>query len=367
MIPGAIPTEPLNFLGLDRPALGGLFSALGEKRFRVDQLLQWIHRYRAEDFGKMTNLSKTLRERLTDLGNIAPPHIVSDRLAADGTRKWLLKLGDGNQIETVFIPEPERGTLCISSQAGCQLNCTFCATGQQGFSRNLEVAEILGQVWLAYRLLPPIAGREQPITNVVLMGMGEPLLNFDNVISAVNVMMDDHAYGLSRKRITLSTAGMVPGIDQLRDAVPISLAVSLHAPDDALRSTLVPLNRKYPINQLLAACKRYIAPEANRKVTFEYAMLTGINDSPDQAKALARLMQTVPSKVNLIPFNPFPGTRYQRSDSTAIVRFRDILLRAGIITTVRRTRGDDIAAACGQLTGDVRPRERRAVAAPVLS
>jgi len=300
--------------------------------------------------------------------------VLRDTTAPDGTRKWLLDVGTGNAIETVFIPEPDRGTLCISSQAGCALACTFCSTGQQGFNRNLTADEIIGQLWLASRVLrwdvqrrraePADAGEcaavgERPITNVVMMGMGEPLANLDNVVTALRLMLDDFAYGLSRRRVTVSTAGLVTGIDRLRDACPVALAVSLHAPSDALRDTLVPINRKFPIRDLLAACLRYIEKAPRDFVMFEYAMLAGVNDSVAQARELGSLVRDVPCKINLIPFNPFPGTRYERSSPAAIERFRDELTRAGLIATVRRTRGDEIAAACGQLAGQVQDRTRR--------
>lgn len=346
-------------LGLNRPAMEHYCAALGEKRFRADQLLQWIHRCGADNFDAMSNLGKGLRARLTAEATIDPPRIAVDRTSIDGTRKWVLELVDGNRVEMVFIPEPQRGTLCISSQVGCQLNCHFCATARQGFNRNLTVAEIVGQVWLAQRLLPPAADRPGPITNIVFMGMGEPMLNLDNVTDAISLLLDDHAYGLARKRVTVSTAGVVPGIDRLRTQAAVSLAVSLHAPDDTLRDQLVPLNRRYPLAELIPACERFIAPEKNRKVTFEYTLMDGINDAPAQARSLVRLLSHVPSKINLIPFNPFPGAPYRRSGEKAIARFRDILLDRGFIATVRRTRGDDIDAACGQLVGQVRPRQRR--------
>jgi len=291
---------------------------------------------------------------------VGAPVVVSDQRAADGTRKWMLRLGDGNGVEMVFIPEPDRGTLCVSSQAGCSLNCTFCATARQGYNRNLTTAEIVAQVWLARRLL----SGEATVTNVVLMGMGEPLLNFEPVVGAVQIMLDDFGYGLSRRRVTLSTAGVVPAIDRLREACPVSLAVSLHAPDDALRDQLVPLNKKYPIHTLLAACRRYVAGEPRRRVTFEYVMLDGVNDQPAQARALAALLRDVPAKVNLIPFNPFPGAPFRRSPQAAVEAFRDILFGAGIMTITRRPRGEDIAAACGQLAGQVQDRTRRSTRVP---
>ena len=352
-------TTPINLLGLGREELQAFFVGLGEKPFRGLQVLQWMHQYGVDDFAAMTNLSKALRARLAEVATIAGPAVREDRVAADGTRKWLLELADGNCIETVFIPEPGRGTLCVSSQVGCGLNCTFCATGAQGFNRDLTAAEIVGQIWLANRLLGGRGPAVRPITNVVFMGMGEPLLNFDNVVAAIRVLLDDLAYGLSRRRVTVSTAGMVPLIDRLRDACPVSLAVSLHAPNDALRTKLVPLNRKYPIAELLAACRRYVKDDPRRKITFEYVMLDGVNDTLAHAEELAALLRDVPAKVNLIPFNPFPHSTYRRSSPAAIDAFRDVMLRAGLMTITRRTRGDDIDAACGQLAGRVHDRTGR--------
>lgn len=350
---------PTNLLGLDRIQLQEFFTALGEKPFRGLQVMQWLHQHGAGDFSAMTNLSKSLRSRLTESATIAGPVIKHDQLAADGTRKWLFELDDGNCVESVFIPEEGRGTLCVSSQVGCGLNCSFCATGAQGFNRDLTAAEIIGQVWCASRVLGRGEPAQRSITNVVFMGMGEPLLNFDNVLTAIGILLDDVGYGLSRRRVTVSTAGMVPLIDRLHRALPVSLAVSLHAPTDSLRTELVPLNRKYPIAELLAACRRYVADEPRRKVTFEYVMLADVNDSTAHANALVRLLADVPAKVNLIPFNPFPQTRYQRSSSSAIDAFRNVLMRAGLLTITRRTRGDDIDAACGQLAGQVYDRTGR--------
>ncbi|HEX9627918.1 MAG TPA: 23S rRNA (adenine(2503)-C(2))-methyltransferase RlmN [Acidiferrobacterales bacterium] len=349
-----------NLLGLDPQALQAFFVALGEKPFRARQVLQWIHHYGAADFDAMSNLGKELRARLAERAAIVAPEIVLDRQAADGTRKWLLKLADGNCIETVFIPEADRGTLCVSSQVGCTLNCSFCSTGHQGFNRNLDAHEIIAQLWVANRALGRDPKGERIITNVVLMGMGEPLLNFDNVVAAMRIMLDDMGYGLSRRRVTLSTAGVVPMLNRLREACPVSLAVSLHAPTDALRNELVPLNRKYPIAELLAACRRYVAGDGRRRITFEYVMLDGVNDSLEHARQLVALLRDVPSKVNLIPFNPFPAARYRRSDRATIDRFRDVLMQAGLMTVTRKTRGDDIDAACGQLAGRVQDRTRRA-------
>ncbi len=351
--------QKINLFGLDPSAMRDFFVGLGEKPFRAAQVLQWIHHYGTDSFDGMTNIGRTLRDRLAEVAEVAAPEIVLDREAADGTRKWLLRLADGNCIETVFIPEEDRGTLCVSSQVGCTLNCSFCATGHQGFNRNLEASEIIAQLWVANRALGRDPRGERMITNVVMMGMGEPLLNFDNVVSAMRIMLDDMAYGLSKRRVTLSTAGMVPAIDRLRETCQVSLAVSLHAPDDALRDQLVPLNRKYPIAELLDACRRYVSAEGRRRVTFEYVMLAGVNDSIPQARALARLLSDVPSKVNLIPFNPFPASSYVRSDRQVIDRFRDVLMDAGLMTVTRRTRGEDIDAACGQLAGRIEDRTRR--------
>ena len=441
----------VNLLGLDQEALRGFCAEMGEKPYRARQLLRWIHHAGVDDFSAMTDMSRPLRERLAGSAAIAAPRVLRDTAAADGTRKWLLDVGTGNAIETVFIPEGDReglsrgrrneeqgphfngdgtvepavgasqpahcaspgsdpkgslfrpttrpacgdatlerdasasgvvasilsagrspsrgpssraprryrGTLCISSQAGCALACTFCSTGHQGFNRNLTVEEIIGQLWLANRSLGRGVTEERPISNVVMMGMGEPLANFDNVVAAMRLMLDDSAYGLSRRRVTLSTAGLVPGIDRLGEACPVALAVSLHAPNDALRDELVPINRKYPIRELLAACQRYLSKAPRDFVTFEYVMLSGVNDGVGQARELAALVSDVPCKLNLIPFNPFPGVDYQRSSPDAIARFRDVLMQAGLVATVRKTRGDDIAAACGQLAGRVQDRTRR--------
>ena len=352
-------TEKTNLLNLDRQAMQDYFAAIGEKPFRATQVIQWIHQYGVDDFDAMTNLSKELRARLKEIAEIRLPENVQDQVAADGTRKWLLRLEDGNCIETVFIPEEDRGTLCVSSQVGCTLNCSFCSTGHQGFNRSLNAGEIISQLLVANQSLGRDPKGERIITNVVLMGMGEPLLNYDNVVPAMRLMLDDYAYGLSRRRVTLSTAGVLPMMDQLRDECPVSLAVSLHAPNDALRNELVPLNKKYPIRELLDACRRYCADSPRSRVTFEYVMLAGVNDSLENAHELVRLLRDMPAKVNLIPFNPFPQTRYQRSSKEAIDRFRDVLTDAGLTTITRKTRGDDIDAACGQLAGRVQDRTRR--------
>jgi 23S rRNA (adenine2503-C2)-methyltransferase len=364
----------VNLLGLDPEALEAFCAGLGEKPFRARQLLRWIHQSGVGDFGAMTDISRPLRERLAACASIAAPPVLRDSTAGDGTRKWLLDVGTGNAIETVFIPETRRGTLCISSQAGCALECSFCSTGRQGFNRNLSTAEIIGQLWLASRALRAHGARmpqddadnsgedaavDRPVSNVVMMGMGEPLANFENVVAALKLMLDDFSYGLSRRRVTVSTAGLVPGIDRLREECPVALAVSLHAPNDALRDELVPINRKYPIRELLAACLRYIEKAPRDSVMFEYVMLSGVNDGVDQARELAALVKDVPCKVNLIPFNPFEGIPYQRPEAAAIARFRDVLMQAGLIATIRKTRGDDIDAACGQLAGRVQDRTRR--------
>ena len=348
-----------NLLGLDSGGLREFCAGLGERPYRAQQLMRWIHRAGVDDFSAMTDIARPLRERLVQEAVIAAPRIVQETTAPDGTRKWLLDVGTGNAIETVFIPEVNRGTLCISSQAGCALACTFCSTGHQGFNRNLTVAEIIGQLWIANRALGGGSVQDRPISNVVMMGMGEPLANFESVVTAMQLMLDDNAYNLSRRRLTLSTSGLVPAIDRLRDACPVALAVSLHAPDDALRDELVPINRKYPIKDLLAACVRYIEKAPRDFVMFEYVLLDGVNDSVEQARALARLVRRVPCKINLIPFNPFPGTRYRRSAPQAVARFREVLMQADLIATVRKTRGDDIAAACGQLAGQVQDKTRR--------
>lgn len=349
----------VNLLDFDRQGLGAFFIAIGEKAFRASQVLQWIYQGGVDNFDDMTNLSKGLREKLKQQAEIRTPEIVTQQLSDDGTIKWLLRVDSGNCIETVFIPEADRGTLCVSSQVGCALECSFCSTAQQGFNRNLSTAEIIGQLWVANKAMQCMPRNQRVISNVVLMGMGEPLLNFDNVVRAINLMMDDHAYGLSKRRVTISTSGVIPALQRLKQVSDVSLAVSLHAPTDELRDQLVPLNKKYPIKQLLAACKEYVAGAARRKVTFEYVMLEGVNDSPEQARQLVKVLQGVPAKVNLIPFNPFPGTHYRVSSRARIDKFRDILMQAGLITVTRKTRGDDIDAACGQLAGKVLDRTKR--------
>lgn len=307
----------------------------------------------------MTNLSKVLRQKLAESAEIKPPEVLEEHISKDGTRKWIVRLSCGNSIETVYIPEGSRGTLCVSSQVGCALACTFCSTGQQGFNRNLEASEIIGQLWLANEYLGKVPKGNRVVTNVVMMGMGEPLANYKNVVIAMNLMRDDLAYGISWRRVTLSTSGMVPMIDKLREDCHVSLAVSLHAANDKLRSEIIPLNDKYPIAELLAACKRYVDVKQRRHITIEYVLLEGINDSIQDAKDLMRILKGLPTKINLIPFNPFPGTHYRCSSKVVIARFQKQLLDAGFVATVRKTRGDDIVAACGQLAGDVQDRTRR--------
>ncbi|OGT57846.1 MAG: 23S rRNA (adenine(2503)-C(2))-methyltransferase [Gammaproteobacteria bacterium RIFCSPHIGHO2_12_FULL_42_10] len=335
-------------------------EGMGEKPFRALQLIQWIHTKGLTQFSEMSNLSKSLRESLANIATIQAPEIIHQNIATDGTYKWLIRLSDGNCIESVFIPEKTRGTLCISSQVGCILNCDFCSTGKQGFSRNLTTAEIIGQLWLAVRVLSTNnKEHDRAITNVVFMGMGEPLLNLDQVIPAINLMRHDNAYGLSKYRITVSTAGVIPGMQTLRLATDTALALSLHATNDTLRNELVPLNKKYPLAALMIACKDYFKNEPRRSIIMEYVMLAGVNDTIAHAKELICLLQDVPAKVNLIPFNTFPNTTYQQSDPETIHRFQEKLISAGIFTSIRRTRGDDITAACGQLVGDVQDRTKR--------
>jgi 23S rRNA (adenine2503-C2)-methyltransferase len=354
-----------NLLGLDAQALAGFFEGLGEKPFRARQLQRWIHQLGEADFSAMSDLSRALRERLGEAACVAAPKIVGDETTADGTRKWLVKVDGANSVETVFIPEVGRATLCVSSQAGCVLDCSFCATGKQGFNRNLTADEIVGQLWLANRELGHPSRAKRIISNVVFMGMGEPMLNLDNVIPALRLMLDDNAYGLSRRRVTVSTSGVVPGMDRLREECPVALAVSLHAPDDALRDALVPLNRKYPLKSLIAACNRYLEVAPRDFITFEYVMLESVNDTEAHARDAAALARSVRCKYNLIPFNPFAGVGYRRSSPERIRRFAEILQRAGITVTTRKTRGDDIAAACCQLAGDVSDRTRRSRRLPL--
>lgn len=356
-----VKTKPVNLLDLDRKGLAAFFVELGEKPFRSTQLLKWIYQEGVYDFDLMTNLSKSLRAQLSERCIIATPEIVVEQLASDGTCKWALQTSCGNRIETVFIPEEGRGTLCVSSQIGCALACSFCSTAQQGFNRNLTTAEIIGQLVVAQKRIGP----EKRITNVVMMGMGEPLLNFDNVIAAMNLMMDDFAFGLSKRRVTISTSGVVPAMYRLTEVCDVSLAVSLHAVTDELRDELVPINKKYPLKELMEACRENAKLAPRRTVTFEYVMLDGINDSMQDAKGLLKLLKTVPAKINLIPFNPFPNSPYRCSNTETINRFKTFLNDAGIVTTVRKTRGEDIDAACGQLVGQVDDKSRRHLKKPV--
>ena len=357
-----------NIFDLDRVSLERFFEdTLGEKKFRAQQVMKWIHHRHATDFGQMTDLGKALRAKLEACAEVRAPQVLLDQESADGTRKWLIGMDPKNAIETVYIPDKGRGTLCVSSQVGCALNCTFCSTATQGFNRNLSTAEIIGQVWVAARALGNVPHQQRRLTNVVMMGMGEPLANFDNVVRAMSIMRDDLGYGLANKRVTLSTAGMVPMIDRLAAESDVSLAVSLHAPFDELRSELVPLNRKYPIAELMDACVRYALRKKGESVTFEYTLMRGVNDQPQHARALVALLREFDrrvqmkdaAKVNLIPFNPFPGTRFERPSGEAIRAFQQQLNNAGMIAPVRRTRGDDIDAACGQLKGQVLDRTRR--------
>ena len=349
----------VNLLDFDADGLTAWFAEQGEKPFRARQVLRWMHRSGVADFNAMTDIAKSLREKLKARAVVVPPAVVSDKLSDDGTRKFLIDVGNGNAVETVFIPEDDRGTLCVSTQAGCALDCAFCSTGKQGFNRNLTVAEIIGQLWQANQALGAVHGDERVISNVVMMGMGEPLANFDNTIAALRLMLDDNAYGLSRRRVTVSTSGLVPAMDRLREECPVALAVSLHAPNDKLRDELVPINQKYPLKELMAACQRYLEKAPRDFITFEYTMIDGINDTDAHARELLALVKPVPCKFNLIPFNPFPGSPFKRSPAERVRRFADILMQAGIVTTTRKTRGDDIDAACGQLAGQVKDKTKR--------
>ena len=352
----------VNLLGLSPKQLVDFFESLGEKRFRATQVIKWIHQHGVTDIQQMTNVSASLKEKLVTIAEIRPPEVLSEHLSDDGTRKWLIEVEGGSVVECVFIPEGDRGTLCVSSQAGCSLDCSFCSTGKQGFNRDLTSAEIIGQVWMAAKRFDSLGGSQRrAISNVVMMGMGEPLMNFDNVVAAMQLMLDDNAYGLSKRRVTLSTAGVVPQLDRLADEVDVSLAISLHAPNDELRNQLVPINRKYPIQELLRSARDYIEkmPDSRRKVTVEYTLMREINDRAEHAEELAELLKNFPCKINLIPFNPFEQSDYQTVSGNALHRFRDILHRAGHIVTVRTTRGDDIDAACGQLAGQVKDKTRR--------
>ncbi|TNF38855.1 MAG: 23S rRNA (adenine(2503)-C(2))-methyltransferase RlmN [Gammaproteobacteria bacterium] len=354
--------EKANLLGMNRQDMEAFFLAMGEKAFRATQILKWIHQQGVSDFTQMTNISKELRQNLIDTACIQALDVLVDQLSSDGTRKWVMQLPDGNCIETVFIPEDDRGTLCISSQVGCALDCSFCSTARQGFSRNLSTAEIISQVWLANRLLEEEHRPGRKITNIVLMGMGEPLLNYDNVVKAIDVFLDDFAYGLSKRRVTVSTAGVIPAMDRLADRHDVQLAISLHATNDELRNELVPLNKKYPLSELIAACHRFMAKQSPRsRLTIEYVMLAGVNDSDKDAQALIKLLKGLSVMVNLIPFNPFENSGYSTSSPEAVKRFQDKLHKASITTVIRKTRGDDIDAACGQLVGKVADKSRRHV------
>jgi 23S rRNA (adenine2503-C2)-methyltransferase len=350
-----------NLLNYNKLGLEDFFAEMGEKSFRASQILKWIYQHGVDDIDQMTNLSVNLRSRLNELAEVRLPSVVSQQTSSDGTCKWLLRIDNDNSIETVFIPDAERGTLCVSSQVGCPLACTFCATGKQGFNRNLSVAEIIGQVVVAARALGHARNEagKRVITNVVMMGMGEPLLNFDNVVQAMDLMMEDDAFGLAKRKVTLSTAGLVPAIDRLRERSPVSLAVSLHAPFDELRDQIVPINKSYPLDDLMGACRRFATADTRASITFEYVMLAGVNDTPDHAKGIAERLRGIPAKVNLIPFNAVPGIAYQCSAPSVIDNFRDILRAAGLITITRKTRGNDIAAACGQLAGQVAAKTAR--------
>ena len=351
-----------NLLGLSVSKLGDFFEQLGEKRFRATQMVKWIHQMGECDFDQMTNLSKSLREKLHESAEVCLPEVVSCQDSIDGTRKWLIKVEGGSCIEMVYIPEKDRGTLCVSSQIGCALDCSFCATGKQGFNRDLNTAEIIGQLWIAAQSFDQFAAKApRRVSNVVMMGMGEPLMNFHNVVDAMNLMMEDNAYGLSKRRVTLSTAGVVPALDQLAGVTDVSLAISLHAPNDELRNELVPINRKYNLKQFVESAKNYIEkmPDNRRKATVEYTLMDQVNDRSVHARELAVLLKELPCKINLIPFNQFPGSDYKRVTNTALNRFRDILQGEGYTVTVRTTRGDDIAAACGQLAGEVNDRTKR--------
>lgn len=353
-------TDAINLLGLDRTGLEDFFESIGEKKFRATQVMKWIHQMGVTDFQEMNNLSKDLRAQLNTTACVQNLTVAKDLLSKDGTRKWLLQLPDGNHIEAVFIPEDDRGTLCVSSQVGCALDCSFCSTGRQGFNRNLSTAEIISQVWLATQLLEEEKKPGRKVTNVVMMGMGEPLLNFDNVVRAVRIMMDDFAYGLSKRRVTVSTAGVIPAMDRLGDTLDMRLAVSLHATNDELRNELVPVNNKYPLKELIAACHRFIEKQnARSRITFEYVMLEGVNDKPEHARELIKLLKDIPTLMNLIPFNPFEGSGYRTSSRNAVMRFSEILHKAGMTTVIRKTRGDDIDAACGQLAGKIEDKSRR--------
>jgi|TARA_Y100000589_G_scaffold91756_2_gene86414 23S rRNA (adenine2503-C2)-methyltransferase len=354
-------TSKTNLLGLTQQKLEAFFEGLGEKRFRAGQVMKWMHHYGVDNFDDMTNIGKALREKLKANAEIRGPEVVSEDISRDGTRKWVVRVASGSCVETVYIPQNGRGTLCVSSQAGCALDCSFCSTGKQGFNSDLTVAEIIGQVWIASKSFGSIpATADRAVTNVVMMGMGEPLLNYDNVVDAMTLMMDDLGYGISKRKVTLSTSGVVPMINKLAEQMDVALALSLHAPNNALRNQLVPLNKKYPLEVLLPACKNYIAGLGEkRSLTVEYTLLKGVNDQPEHAAEMIELLRDIPCKINLIPFNPFPHSGYERPSNNAIRRFQDLLHNAGYNVTVRTTRGEDIDAACGQLVGQVMDRTRR--------
>ncbi|MEQ3636826.1 23S rRNA (adenine(2503)-C(2))-methyltransferase RlmN [Alcanivorax sp.] len=354
--------QKVNLLGLSRPQMEEFFLTMGEKKFRAQQVLKWIHHHQADSFEQMTDVGKALRQKLSEVAEIRGPEVTHESISRDGTRKWVFEMDNGGAVETVFIPDGRRGTLCVSSQVGCAVDCSFCSTGKQGFQRDMTSAEIIGQVWQASRAFGPRRNLGQhPITNVVMMGMGEPLLNYDKVLTAMRIMKDDLGYGIGKKRITVSTSGVIPKMNQLSEDLDVSLAVSLHAPNDELRNQLVPLNRKYPLKDLMAACKSYSKNITHRHntITMEYVMLRDVNDKPEHARQLVKLLNGIPVKVNLIPFNPFPHAGYERSRKNDILEFHKYLNDNGVMTTVRTTRGDDIDAACGQLVGQVKDRTRR--------
>ncbi|WNO60257.1 bifunctional tRNA (adenosine(37)-C2)-methyltransferase TrmG/ribosomal RNA large subunit methyltransferase RlmN [Rheinheimera sp. MMS21-TC3] len=355
--------KKINLLDLSRSEIQQLFVDMGEKKFRADQVMKWIYHYCVDDFDQMTNINKVLREKLKSRCVISAPEVVMQQESSDGTIKFIMAVSGGQEVETVWIPEKDRRTLCVSSQVGCALNCSFCSTAQQGFNRNLSVSEIIGQVWRVAKIIGSYGGSNvKPVTNVVMMGMGEPLLNLNNVVPAMQLMLEDYGFGLSKRRVTLSTSGVVPALDILREKIDVALAISLHAPNNALRDQLVPVNKKYPMEEFLAASRRYVeASKANDKVTIEYVMLDGINDSMEQAHELAHALKDTPSKINLIPFNPYPGSPYKRSSNSRIDRFNKVLHEYGFTVIVRKTRGDDIDAACGQLVGDVIDRTKRVI------
>ena len=362
LIASTIPASKVNLLGLSRVQMEAFFTDIGEKRFRAEQVMKWIHHHGQCDIAEMTNLGKALREKLAAIAEVRPPEIAEQKDSVDGTRKWAIRVEGGALVEAVLIPEGDRATLCVSSQVGCSLDCKFCSTGKQGFQRDLTSAEIIGQVWLAidsFKAFKP--GIPRVVTNVVMMGMGEPLLNFDNVVTAMSLMTDDIAYGLSKRRVTLSTSGVVPALDRLAEFSDVSLAISLHAPNDKIRSEIVPINKRYPIAQLLSSAKAYLDAQTDTKrvVTIEYTMMAGVNDQVEHARELTQLLDGYPCKINLIPFNDFPNSGFKRPSGNAVQRFWQVLMDAGFIVTVRTTRGDDIDAACGQLVGEVVDRTRR--------